>query len=217
MSRKLILVGAAITMAVSLVAVSTGTVGASSPLTSVSDTIICKDITGTITFSPKEDAKGYTNEAVKSTIKATVSGCTVSGSSAVAVGDGVVTGSLTGTKGTAKAPAGTCAGLVAKSATETGSLSISWDSIPSGIDPSDLTVASIAGGTTSKGYGFFKVPGSVKATAIGSFRGSNKGASDTSTSQTVEKASTLAKTCETSGLSSIAITSESGVNAVSLG
>jgi hypothetical protein len=217
MLRKLIVVAAAIAMPISLVAVGSTAASASSPrVLTNTDTIVCKDITGTVSFSPKEDAKGYTNEAVKATVNATVSDCTESGPTTIAVDKGVVTGTLTGSKGTKSSPAGTCAGLLAKSSTETGTLTISWDSFPSGIDPSDLTIASIGGGKTAKGYGFFTIPGAVKGSAIGSFRGNNKGASDKSTSQTKDTASALAKSCESSGLSSVAITKESGVNALSL-
>jgi hypothetical protein len=216
MIRKLLVVAAAIAMPVSAIAVSSGTATASSPHTAAADTIICKDITGTVTFSPKEDKNGYTNEAVKSTIKATLSGCTVKGATKETVKSGAVTGSITGTKGTASKPAGTCAGLVAKSSTDTGTLTVKWTATPA-VSASGLNVKSIAGGTTSGGYGFFTIPGSVKGTANGSFLGTNKGASDTSTSQTKLKASALASTCLSSGLSSIAITTESGKNAVSLG
>ncbi len=216
MIRKLLVVAAAIAMPVSAIAVSSGTATASSPHTAATDTIICKAITGTVTFSPKEDAKGYVGQAVKSTISATLSGCTASGGTKETVTKGTVTGSITGAKGTTKSPAGTCAGLVSKSSTDTGTLTVKWSATPT-VPNSGLNVKSISGGTTSGGYGFFTIPGSVKGTANGSFEGSNKGASDTSTSQTKLKASSLGATCEKSGLSSIAITTESGKNAVSLG
>ncbi len=217
MIRKLLVVAAAIAMPVTAIAVSSGTATASSPQTAATDTIICKDITGTVTFSPKEDAAGYVGQSVKSTISATLSGCTASGATKETVTKGVVTGSITGAKGTTKSPAGTCAGLVSKSSTDTGTLTVKWRATPT-VPNSGLNVKSIAGGTTSGGYGFFTIPGSVKGTANGSFLGSNSGASDTSTSQTKLKASALATTClSSSGLSSIAITTEAGKNAVSLG
>jgi hypothetical protein len=218
MIRKLLVVAAAIAMPVSAVAVSSGTASASSPhATAASDTIVCKDITGKVTFSPKEDTKGYVGESVKSTISATLSGCTVSGPVKETVTKGTVTGSITGAKGTTKSPAGTCAGLVAPSSTDTGTLTTKWTASVA-TPNSGLNVKSIAGGTTKSGYGYFDIPGSVKGTANGSFLGTNKGASDKSVSQTKLKASAIATTCfSSSGLSSIAITTESGTNAVSLG
>jgi hypothetical protein len=216
MIRKLLVVAAAIAMPVSAIAISGGMASASNPHTAATDTITCNNITGTVKFSPKEDKTGYTNQAVKSTVTATLTGCKVLGGTKETVTKGTVTGSITGTKGTTKAPAGTCAGLVAKSSTDTGTLTVAWQASPT-VPASVLHVKSIAGGTTSKGFGFFTIPGSVKGTASGSFLGSNAGASDKSTSQTVKTAKSLATTCLSSGLTSISITTELGVTPVSLG
>ena len=59
MFRKLIVVAAAIAMPVSIVAVSGGMAGASNPHTAAADSVSCKGITGTLSFSPKLDAAGY--------------------------------------------------------------------------------------------------------------------------------------------------------------
>ena len=158
MIRKLLVVAAAIAMPVTAIAVSSGTATASSPHTAATDTIICKDITGTVTFSPKEDAKGYVGQSVKSTISATLSGCTASGGTKETVTKGVVTGSITGAKGTTKSPAGTCAGLVAKSSTDTGTLTVKWSASPT-VPNSGLNVKSISGGHDQWGLRVLHHPG----------------------------------------------------------
>ena len=63
MIRKLLVVAAAIAMPVSAIAVTGVMASASSPHSAATDTIVCKDISGTVTFSPKEDKTGYTNLA----------------------------------------------------------------------------------------------------------------------------------------------------------
>ncbi len=112
MIRKLLVIAAAIAMPVSLVALAGGSASAANPRTSTSDTIICKTITGTVKFSPKLDKTGYTNQAIKTTVTATVTGCTVKGSTAYKVSKGTITGSITGAKGTTSkrrpAPAPAC-------------------------------------------------------------------------------------------------------------
>jgi hypothetical protein len=216
MIRKLLVVAAAIAMPVSAIAATGGLASASNPHTAATDTIVCKDISGTVTFTPKEDSTGYTNQSIKSTISARLTGCTTAGSTHEAVTLGVVTGSLTGTKGTVSKPAGKCSGLIGSS-TDAGALSTKWSASPA-VPNSVLNVKSVTGGANSKGYGTFTIPGSVKGTAIGSFEGTDHGAKDKSVAQTVLKASALLTTCgSSSGLSKFSITQESGVNAVSLG
>ena len=58
MIRKLLVVAAAIAMPVSVVAVGGGIASASNPHTAATDTITCKTLTGTLSFSPKIDRQG---------------------------------------------------------------------------------------------------------------------------------------------------------------
>jgi hypothetical protein len=207
-------VAAAIAMPVSIVAVGGGIASASNPHTVGTDTIACKTLTGSLSFSPKIDAKGYTSGTVKTKVAATVSGCTVKGSTADTVSKGVVSGTLTGTAGTTAKPAGQCTGL-ATGGVETGTLTIKWTA-SSTTAPSLLGVKSTKAGSVG-GHGTFTIPGTTKGTASGSFLGSNKGASDTSTSEASLATSSLGATCLKSGLTSLKIQSISGKTAVSLG
>jgi hypothetical protein len=220
MIRKLLVVAAAIAMPISIVAVSGGVASAANPhtaanpQTAATDTIICKDISGKVTFSPKEDKNGYTSGSIHSSISATLTGCTVSGATHETVSKGVVTGTLVGTAGTVAKPAGKCSSLVGNSV-DVGSLTTKWTATPA-VPNSVLGVKSVTGGTHGS-YGTFKIPGSTKGTPSGSFLGANHGSSDTSTSQTVLSAGTLITDCDNSGLSTLSITTDSAVAAVSLG
>ena len=82
MIRKLLVIAAAIAMPVSIVAVSGGMANASSPHTVGTDKVTCKDLTGTLTFSPKLDKAGYKSGSITTTVSASVSGCTVTGGTA---------------------------------------------------------------------------------------------------------------------------------------
>ncbi len=215
MIRKLLVVAAAIAMPVSVVAVSGGLAGASNSHTAATDSITCKDISGTVAFSPKLDKAGYTSGTVKDKITATVSGCTATGGTKETVTKGTVSGTISAAAGTTKAPTGKCTGLAGYS-TDTGTLTITWAATPAA-PPTKLGVKSVFGTTDSAGYGLFDIPGKVKSTASGSFGGANSGGSDKSVAQTKLKASSFLPTCLATGTSSLAITQESGVTAISLG
>ncbi len=214
MIRKLLVIAAAVAMPVSVIAVGGGIASASNPHTAATDTITCKTLTGTLSFSPKITAKGYTSGTVKTTVSATVSGCTVSGSTKETVSKGVTTGVLSGTPGSVSKPAGQCTGL-ATGGTETGTLTTKWTASAT-TAPSVLVVKSTAAGSVG-GHGTFTLPGKVKGSASGSFLGSNKGASDTTTSEATLPTSSLGATCLKSGLTSLKIQNVSGKAAVTLG
>jgi len=215
MIRKLLVVAAAIAMPVSAIAVTGGLANASSPHSAASDSIVCKDISGTVTFSPVEDKTGYTNQAIKSTVAARLTGCTVSGSTHEAVTLGVVSGSLTGTKGTVAKPAGKCSSLVGSS-TDSGTLSTKWSAKPA-VANSVLTVKSVSGGTHGSN-GTFTIPGSIKGSAIGSFVGTDKGAKDKSVAQTKDTVTQLLAACNgAGGLKTLTIETDSAAAAVTLG
>ncbi len=201
-------------MPVSVVAVGGGIASASNPHTVGTDTIVCKDLTGTLSFSPKIDAKGYTSGTVKTKVVAKVSGCTASGSTKVTgTITGSTTGTLSGTAGTKAKPAGQCTGL-ATGGLETGTLTTKWS--PSAAGSSVLVVKSTAAGSAS-GHGTFTIPGTVKGSASGSFLGTDNGTKDTSLSEASLLTSTLGATCLKSGLTSVKIQNVPGKAAVSLG
>ncbi len=215
MIRKLLVVSAAIALPISVVAVSGGIAGASNGRagSASTDTIACTKITGTVSFSPKLTLKGYTSGSTTTTVKATVSGCTVKGTSTDKVASGTVEGTIKGSAGTAKSPSGTCGGLTRSNAV-TGTLSTKWKATP-GVPNSVLTLKSISGAIKSN-HGTFIIPGSIKGSAAGPFEGTNAGASDKIVAQTTETATRLATACAT-GISSLAIEAEPGVTPVSLG
>ncbi len=156
---------------------------------------------------------GVMSGSTTTTVKATVSGCTVKGTSTDKVASGTVEGTIKGSAGTAKSPSGTCGGLTRSNAV-TGTLSTKWKATP-GVPNSVLTLKSISGAIKSN-HGTFIIPGSIKGSAAGPFEGTNAGASDKIVAQTTETATRLATACAT-GISSLAIEAEPGVTPVSLG
>ncbi len=219
MIRKLLLVAAAAAMPVSIVAVSGGLAGASNSHTAATDGVACKDITGTLTFSPKIDTKGYTSGHITTKVSATITGCTVTGSTPITITKGVVTGTLIGSTGTSGKPDGQCTGL-GSGGVETGNLTTVWTASAGGPVPNSvLGVKSDLGGTVGSGsskHGTFSIPGATKGKSTGSFLGANNGASDKSQSETKLSYSSIASTCLKSGLTSLAITQEAGKTAVAL-
>ncbi|MGD0394623.1 MAG: hypothetical protein ABSC41_18495 [Acidimicrobiales bacterium] len=212
MIRKLLVVAAAIAMPVSVVAVSGGLAGASNPHTAGTDTITCKTLKGTVSFSPALTLKGYTSGVTTTTVKTTLSGCTVKGSTKEKVTGGTASGTIKSTKG----KGGTCGGLTAASITDAGTLTTKWTATPAAA-PSVLNIKSVAGAVKSS-HGTFTIPGKVKGTATGSFLGTNKGASDKTVAQTTETTTALATACASSaGLKSLAIETEPGTTPISLG
>ena len=220
MFRKLLVIAAAVAMPFGAVAVTGGMAGASNSHTAATDSVACKDITGTLTFSPKIDAAGYTSGHISTKVSATVTGCTVTGSTPITITKGVVSGTLVGATGSKTSPDGQCTGL-GKGGTETGNLTTTWTASKGGpVLASVLGVKSDVGGTVGSGttkHGTFSIPGATKGKSTGSFLGTNNGATDKSQSETKLTYDSIASTCLKSGLTSLAITEESGKTAVALG
>ncbi len=220
MLRKMFVIAAAITIPVSVVAVGGGLASAANPHTAAADTIICKTLTGSLAFSPKIDAAGYKSGHISTKVTATLSGCTVKGSTPITITKGTVTGTLVGATGTSSKPTGSCGGL-SGNGTETGNLTTKWTASKGGPVPNSvLGVKSDIGGHVGSGsseHGTFTIPGSTKGTASGSFLGSNKGASDKSVAETSQSYTTVAATCVKSGLTTLKIQNESSTPALSLG
>jgi hypothetical protein len=217
MIRKMLVVAAAIAMPVSVVAVTGGLAGASNPHTAASDSIACANLTGKLTFTPALSTKGHTSGSEKVGVSATVTGCKVTGGG-VTVSKGVVSGTLTGSPGTAKSPSGTCIGLAAKSNVDVGTLKITWTGTGSP-GTSTLMVKSVAGSTTGSaatGHGVFTIPGTTKSIASGSFVGTDKGGKDKSVAETAESPGNILKNCS-KGIPNLVIQAEQKVTAVNLG
>jgi len=211
----LLAVAAAIAMPVSVIAVGGGAASASNPHSAANDTIICKNLTGTLTFTPKIDAAGYTSGSIKTTVSTTLSGCTVKGPTPETVTKGTTTGTLTSPAGTKAAPSGKCTSLT-KGGTVTGTLTTKWTA--SVTTPNSVVVVKSDKAGTAGSHGTLTLPGTVKGSASGSFLGTNKGASDTTTSEASSTSTALAKQClSKTGLPSLKIQNVPGVNAVSLG
>ena len=95
MIRKLLVVASAIVIPMSVVAVSGGIASANTTGPAAKDSIICKAITGTLHFNRPLNNTGYSSGTIVTTVSATLSSCTVSGTYHVAVSKGVVTGTIT--------------------------------------------------------------------------------------------------------------------------
>ncbi len=215
MIRKLLVVASAIVIPMSVVAVSGGIASANTTGPAAKDSIICKAITGTLHFNRPLNNTGYSSGTIVTTVSATLSSCTVSGTYHVAVSKGVVTGTITSAAGTSSHKIGKCASLVG-SASETGALTTKWTSTPT-VSSSVIHVRSDLGGTHS-GHGTFTIPGSVSnsPSPTGSFGGTlQTGSLDKSVAQTTLTSGAILTACR-SGVSSLGITTDSAANAISL-
>jgi len=218
MIRKLLVVAAAIALPVSIVAVTGGMAGASNPHLSgaAGDSVSCKSITGTVKFSPGLSKAGMKSGHTTTTVTATLTGCTVTGSTPITITKGSVKGTIVGATGTSSKPTGTCTGLAGNS-TDNGKLTTTWTASKGGPVPSSvLTVKSVSGGTAG-GHGTFTIPGSVKGSATGSFLGANNGGSDKSIAETTPTTSALLTGCLAHGLATLGIQTETGKTAATLG
>jgi hypothetical protein len=216
MIRKMLVIAAAIAMPVSVIAASGGVAGAATTGPAAADSIICTAITGTLHFNHPLNDTGYTSGTIVTTVSASLSKCTVKGSTKETVSKGTVTGTLTSVAGTKAKPVGKCTSLVG-SASETGTLSTAWAATPSlSAYPSKISVKSDTGGTHS-GHGTFTIPGGVaNGPATGSFGGAAKtGSADKTVAQTTLTTSAILTACK-KGVSSLSITTDSAAPAVSL-
>lgn len=220
MLRKLFVVTAAVTIPVSIIAVGGGFANAASPHTAAADTVSCKTLSGTLTFSRKVDSAGYTSGHTSINASITVTGCTVTGSTKLTITKGVMTGTLAGATGTRGKPTGSCTGLQG-STPATGTLTTKWTvSKGGGIVNSVLNVMSVKTGPVGSGsneHGAFTIPGSTKSTAAGSFLGTDTGAKDKVVAEISQPYITMASTCLQKGLTSLKVQNESGTAAITLG
>jgi hypothetical protein len=211
---KLLLIAAFVAVPISGIGVGGGVALASSPHSAANDTIVCKKLTGAITFSPKIDAAGYTSGSLKTTVSTTLSGCTVKGPTPETVSKGTTTGTLISPAGTKTAPSGKCTSLT-KGGAVTGTLTTKWTA--SVATPNSVVVVKSDKAGTAGSHGTLTLPGTLKGSASGSFLGTNKGASDTTTSEASATSTVLAAQCLSKGLPSLKLQNAPGVNAVSLG
>jgi hypothetical protein len=217
MIRKMLVIAAAIAMPVSIVAASGGMAGASNSHSAASDTVSCKTLSGTVTFSPKLDAKGYTAGHISTHVTATVTGCTVKGSTHITITKGSVSGTLVGATGKTTAATGKCTSLVGNTV-ESGTLTTTWTASKGGPVPkSGLGIKSVLGGTvgtSTTGHGTFTIPGTTKGAGTGSFVGTNKGGSDKAIAETALSPSAILGGCLKSGTSTLKIQTETGKTAL---
>lgn len=215
MLRKLLVIAAAITMPISIVAVSGGIAGANTSGVAGKDSVVCKDIAGTITFSRDLNNTGYTSGTIVTTVSATLTGCKASGPFTVTVSKGKTTGTLTSVAGTVAKPVGKCTALIG-SASEVGTLTTAWTSSPS-VPSSVIHPRSDTGGTHS-GHGTFTIPGTTSnsPSPTGSFGGTAEtGSTDKSVAQTSLTTAAIITACK-KGVKSLSITTDSAAAAVSL-
>jgi hypothetical protein len=211
MIRKMLVVAVAIAMPVSVIAFTGATAGAKKGPSAKTDTAVCTNITGTVSFSIPLTNNGNTTGGIEtSTVNATVSGCTVSGTFPVTITSGTISGTFAGKAGSAKHPSAQCTGLLGTSKNK-GSVSTNWSSSPA-VPPTTTSVKTVTGGTDGPNAQF-QLNGSFK----GSFGGADKGKSSSSRSDTVETVAALAGECGGSGISTIHLKNPSSGAPLTLG
>lgn len=209
MIRKLLVVAAAVAMPVSLVGIS-GMAGAAKGPSAATDTAVCTGLTGTVSFSIPLTNHGSTSGTEVTTVSGHLTGCTASGSFAVNLpssGSFPFSATLTGKPGSAKKPTATCGGLNGPTK-QKGNLVTTWTGSTPAIAPTTIGLKSTTGGVGSDGHGTFTVQGKYK----GSFGGSDKGATSSTAAETVDTITTIVGECGTTGVSSLGIQTEPGVN-----
>ncbi len=209
MIRRIGLVAAAVVVPVALV-VTAGIAGASKGPSAATDTATCTGLQGTVNFSIPLTNSGVTSGTETSTVSGSLSGCTASGSYGVTLSGATFSGTISGKPASAKHPGATCAGLVGTNK-EKGTLTTSWSSSPP-VAPTVLTVKTVTSGVDNDNNGTFAVAGKYK----GSFGGSDKGKSSTTSAETVETTSEILAQCAGSGVSSLQITTPDSGNPVVL-
>ena len=214
MIRKLLIVPAATAVPLGMAAAVGSSAGAGAPKVNATDaTVTCTGISGSAKFSPAitSDESAGTS---KTTIKATLTGCTTN--DGVTVTKASASGVLTSTR---TAGENGCTAL-AGSSDDTGTLTTKWTTTPKlSSGSSAIKVNSVSGSVGSDGNATFSIPGSVpNGTPSGSFQGTNGGASDATSAQTTTSAASILTTCDgKKGLKSFKIESPASGAAVTLG
>jgi hypothetical protein len=208
MIRKMLVIATAITIPVSVVAVTGGVAGAGKATGVEADTLHCATEQAVANFSIPFTAKGVTSGQEMTTLSGSLSDCVVSGPTPVA---GTVTGTISGTlisgkPGSAKHPAAVCSSLAGGVSTkEKGLLVVKWsgDPLVNGLTSvtklKDIVGSEITVGGTL--YGAFTVQGKALKTNL--FQGTDKGKSSVASSMTVAPGATLLAQCGTSELGQI--------------
>ena len=195
MIRKALLLFSAAALALPLLS---GSSPASVPKIDASQyTVLCDTVVGTVGFAPPLSATGAALPNIIK-LKAVLNGCTATptaGGDPVTILSGNVTGKLTGTSQN-------CTGLLGASAV-TGSIVTTWKTSPSGVllnPKSTLTPATIAGGTFTPPapftgtYGSFHI-GGAGVSVVGSFAGTDGGATSVADATTGEDITALLGAC----------------------
>lgn len=177
-------------------------VSASAPV-SASGSVHCSKVTGSVGFSPPLTTKGAAAETTTVSLK--LARCSPSGSNVSVVSSGLATSTYT--SGTS-----VCADLIKSRAL---TVNTTWS--PTSIKPSVVTFSGFSLGTNSADDSGFVLPGkspNPSAKVVGSFAGSNHGASSTALVYANEGATQLVGGCsKASGLASITV----GSGVVTLG
>jgi hypothetical protein len=167
MLRKIFVVAAAIAIPVSVVAVTGTTAGAKGP-SAKTDTLVCTSISGTVNFSiPLTNAGNTTGGIETSTVSASVSGCTASGTFPVTVSSGSISGTFASKAGSTKHPSAQCGALLGTTKNK-GSVSTNWSSSPA-VAPTAISVKTVTG-SVDGANAQFQLNGSFK----GSFGGAGE-------------------------------------------
>jgi hypothetical protein len=219
MLRKMLLVGAAVAMPLSIIA-ATGGIASAKTKTTVNvahDNVTCADVSGTVTFSPPLTLAGTTDHSQTTTVSASLKKCVVSGANAATITKAAVSGTIDDASTT-----GSCTGLSGATAV-TGDLTTTWSSkdILQPGDTSTTTFNQDVGGTYTKGknsYGLFEIPGAGGTIGVtGDFTGSNGGATSSIEAQTKDTEAQIVTACESpGGLSSLTIEQHKGASAAVL-
>ena len=218
MIRKMLVIAAAVAMPVSVIAATAGPAAAVTKVNATNYTVTCTAIAATATFSPKLTNTATAASPEKTKIAGSVTKCTATpttGGAAVKLSKGTVSGTITNASSTH-----TCAGLTTPT-TETGSLKVTWTTIPAGTLLTATSTAfptTVTGGAGGNGRATFTIAFSH---VTGSFQGSDSGASSTSDAQTTTTAASIFTTCgKSTGLTSIKIQADTNSghgNAIHLG
>jgi hypothetical protein len=197
-----------------MIAATAGNSGAAAPkVNATTATVTCTGISGTASFKPAVTSDESAGTS-KTTIKATLTGCTTN--DGVTVTKASAKGVLSGTR---TAGENGCTAL-AGSSDDAGNLTTKWTTTPKlSSGSSVIQVNSVAGSIGGDGNATFSIPGSVpNGTPSGSFQGTNAGATDKTSAQTTTSAASILTTCDgKKGLSKFSIESPASGAAVSLG
>jgi hypothetical protein len=213
MIRKLLLVAVATAAPFGVLAATAGVASAGTTVDATTATVTCTGISGTVKFTPPVTTSESAGTG-KTSIKASLSGCTTN--DGVTVTGAKASGTLTTTR---TAGENGCVALAGGS-DATGPLTVKWKTSPKLSSGSSVVqVNSVKGSIGGNGNADFTIPGTIpNGTPSGSFQGTDNGAGDTTSAQTTTSAGSILATCEgKKGLKSIAIASPQSGNAVSLG